>query len=128
MLRFLPAAVASPLLIFSSLLHAADTPLKRPQFGRHVTPLFSKLGCNGGTCHGAVQGKNGFRLSLFGAKPEWDHEQLTRDQNGRRINFLSPDESLILQKASGRMPHGGGKLIERDSVEYRVLRAWIATG
>lgn len=130
MLRFLSVVVFSWLLIFSNTGRAADAPatIEQPQFGRHVTPLFSKLGCNGGTCHGAVQGKNGFRLSLFGAKPEWDHVQLTRDQNSRRIDFLSPENSLILQKATGRVPHGGGKLIDRDSFEYRVLLAWIVNG
>ncbi len=125
-MRSLSAAVIA-LLLFSRLLYAADA-IERPQFGRHVTPLLSKLGCNGGTCHGAVQGKNGFRLSLFGAKPEWDHLQLTRDVSSRRINFLAPDQSLILQKASGRVPHGGGKLLEHDSLEYRVLQNWIANG
>src|SRR5436190_23089243 len=96
-----------------------------PSFGRHVAPVLTKLGCNGGTCHGAVQGKNGFRLSLFGAKPEWDWQQLTRDQNGRRGDLMSPEQSLGLQKATGRVPHGGGKLIEVDSPEYRILRAWL---
>lgn len=127
MLRSLPIAFASLLLIFGSsdnVASAADD----PQFGRHVTALFSKLGCNGGTCHGAVQGKNGFRLSLFGAKPEWDHQQLTRDQNGRRVDLLNPEQSLILQKAAGRVPHGGGKLIDRDSPEYKILHNWIASG
>ena len=129
MSRFLPAAISCLLLLLSSAGTAAETPnLDQPQFGRHVAPLLSKLGCNGGTCHGAVQGKNGFRLSLFGAKPEWDHQQLTRDQNSRRIDLLSPEQSLILQKAVGLMPHGGGKLIERDSAEYRVLRNWISQG
>ena len=33
-----------------------------PQFSRHIAAVFSRLGCNGGTCHGAVKGQNGFRL------------------------------------------------------------------
>jgi hypothetical protein len=126
-----PHSIATCLLSFliavPSLAADATAP-DQPQFGRHVTPLLSKLGCNGGTCHGAVQGKNGFRLSLFGAKPDFDHLQLTRDQNSRRLDLMSPEQSLILQKASGRVPHGGGKLIERDSFEYHLLRNWIANG
>jgi hypothetical protein len=50
----------------------------------HVSALFSKLGCNGGACRGAVKGQNGFRLSLFGADPAGDHERLLREFGGRR--------------------------------------------
>ena len=32
-----------------------------------------KLGCNAGTCHGAQDGKNGFKLSLRGYDPLFDH-------------------------------------------------------
>lgn len=126
-----PLSIATCLLSFLIAfpsLAAEATATDQPQFGRHVTPLLSKLGCNGGTCHGAVQGKNGFRLSLFGAKPDFDHLQLTRDQNSRRLDRMSPEQSLILQKATGRVPHGGGKLVERDSFEYHILRNWIANG
>src|SRR5436190_23610310 len=88
-----------------------------PRFSRHVVAAFSKLGCNGGTCHGAVQGKNDFRLSLFGAKPEADYAAIVRHLDGRRLDRFDIDRSLLLQKASGRMPHGGGKVIAVDSPE-----------
>jgi hypothetical protein len=97
-------------------------------YHKHVTALFSKLGCNGGTCHGAVQGQNGFRLSLFAADPLADRERLLREAGGRRVNFTDPDASLILQKASARVTHQGGKRISVDSWEYDLLRKWIAAG
>lgn len=128
MLRSLSFVIAC-LLLSGAPVFAGESPaVPHPQYGRHVTALFSKLGCNGGTCHGAVQGKNGFRLSLFGARPEFDHQQVTRDQNGRRLDRLNPAESLILLKAAGRLPHGGGKLIEPGSPEYQILLNWIAAG
>lgn len=99
-----------------------------PQFSRHIIAVFSRLGCNAGSCHGAVQGRNGFRLSLFGARPELDYLQLVRDQAGRRINLLDPDQSLILLKATERVGHGGGKLTTSTSAEYQILRRWIALG
>ena len=37
-----------------------------PDFIEDVNPIISKLGCNSGTCHGAKDGKNGFKLSLRG--------------------------------------------------------------
>lgn len=44
--------------------------------GRHLSvgsAVSKAFGCNAGTCHGEVQGQNGFRLSLFGADPGQDH-------------------------------------------------------
>jgi hypothetical protein len=99
-----------------------------PRFSRHVVPLFSRLGCNAGACHGAVKGQNGFRLSLFGAEPALDHERLLRDAAGRRLDLLAPDQSLLLLKATGSAPHQGGRRMAVDSPEYRLLRAWIAAG
>src|SRR5262245_37326857 len=83
----------------SGPIRAADAPL----FRRHVVPTLSRLGCNaGGACHGTVKGQNGFRLSLFGGQPAEDYTRLTREVGGRRIDLLSPDDSLILLKATGR--------------------------
>ena len=101
---------------------------KEPLFSRHVVPLLSRLGCNAGNCHGAVQGQNGFRLTLFGAAPALDHDRLLRDQLGRRINLAEPEKSLVLLKASGRTPHEGGTRAAPGSPEYAVLRNWIAGG
>jgi hypothetical protein len=106
--------------------HAAEA--DAPRFGRHVLPLLSKLGCNGGACHGAVQGKNGFRLSLFGADPKADHLQLAYGSAGRRIDLIDPSRSLFLLKATHQVPHEGGKLIEADSFEFDLLRRWVAAG
>ena len=99
-----------------------------PTFGRHVVPLFSKLGCNGGTCHGAVQGKKGFRLSLFGADPAADHAQLVTGSNGRRVNQAQAEQSLFLRKATKAIPHEGGKLLDPSSPHYELLRKWVAAG
>ncbi len=99
-----------------------------PSYHRHVAALFGKLGCNGGACHGAVKGQNGFRLSLFGADPTGDHERLLREFGVRRLNFFDPDQSLLLLKGAGRIPHGGGSQIRAGSAEYQILRKWIASG
>lgn len=107
----------------------AEQPSATPLFSRHVIPVLSRLGCNaGGSCHGTVKGQNGFRLSLFGGQPALDHQRLTREVGARRLNFLHPDGSLILLKASGQVPHGGGKRTDFGSGDYRLLRDWIAAG
>ncbi len=97
-------------------------------FRNQVTPIFTKLGCNGGGCHGKASGQNGFKLSLLGFYPEDDYEFLRKESRGRRIFPAAPTESLLLKKAIGRSPHGGGKRMEDDSYEYRMLVRWIEQG
>jgi hypothetical protein len=97
-------------------------------FVRDVTPAMSKMGCNQGTCHGSAKGKNGFKLSLRGYDPLFDHRALTDDISGRRFNRAAPDESLMLLKASGQIPHVGGMLTKPGEPYYEILREWIATG
>ena len=119
---------------FPGVLPAADPPPENPPettplFSRHVVPTLSRLGCNGGgSCHGTNKGQNGFRLSLFGGQPVEDFNRMTRESSGRRLDLLRPEDSLILLKATGQVPHGGGKRTEVGSTEYQVLRAWIAGG
>src|SRR5579871_4820549 len=65
-----------------------------PSFLNDVMPLFTRLGCNQGACHGKGSGQNGFRLSLRGYAPERDYEWLTREYTGRRVSAAKPEESL----------------------------------
>ena len=51
-------------------------------FVRDVMPVMSKMGCNAGTCHGSLNGKNGFKLSLRGYDPLFDVRALV-DDNAR---------------------------------------------
>src|SRR5436190_10581214 len=102
--------------------------LETVDFERHVMGLFSKAGCNNGSCHGSFQGKGGFRLSLFGYDPAKDFAALTRELLGRRLDAVNPDNSLLLLKAAGRIPHEGGVRFAKDSWQYAIFRAWIAAG
>lgn len=97
-------------------------------FPGKIVPIFTKLGCNGGGCHGKVAGQNGFKLSLLGFGPKEDHEHLTSESRGRRISLANPDGSLLLLKSINASPHGGGQRLEKDSHEYRIMRRWIAQG
>jgi hypothetical protein len=90
--------------------------------------VLSRAGCNQGTCHGNQNGKNGFKLSLRGQDPDFDFDSLTRDMQGRRIDPLRPEDSLILLKATARMPHEGGLRFPPSSEEYKILKRWIAGG
>ena len=102
--------------------------LRPVEFDRHVASLFGRLGCNAGSCHGSFQGRGGLNLSLFGHDPARDFQAIARGAQGRRVNVLDPDRSLVLLKATGQVPHEGGQRFDRGSWEYRVIRAWIADG
>jgi hypothetical protein len=97
-------------------------------FRRDVMAVLSKAGCNAGTCHGNINGKGGFFLSLRGQDPEFDYRQIVHAAAGRRINRMSPDESLALLKATAKVAHQGGKRFDRQSPEYEILQGWIEDG
>jgi hypothetical protein len=97
-------------------------------FRNHVIPVLTKMGCNSGACHGALAGKNGFKLTLRGYDPEVDYDTLTRQALGRRVTLAEPAASLILRKPTFAIPHGGGKRFAADSLEYRVIAEWITAG
>ena len=104
---------------------AHDPPIS---FANQITPLFTKSGCNGGGCHGKSGGQNGFRLSLLGFEPSEDWEYLVQEARGRRISVAAPEQSLLLAKAIGAEPHGGGARFDRDDPSYALLHRWIAEG
>ena len=97
-------------------------------FVRDVQPALSKTGCNAGTCHGAQSGKNGFKLSLRGYDPIYDHRALTDDVEGRRFNRAAPERSLMLMKPAGAVPHVGGVVLNPGEPYYELVRSWIAQG
>ena len=97
-------------------------------FGKDVQPVMSRFGCNQGTCHGAQDGKNGFKLSLRGYDTITDHLSLVDDIGGRRLNRAVPERSLMLLKPTGEVPHAGGALMKNTDRGYRVLKEWIAAG
>ena len=98
------------------------------RFRNDVMAVFSRVGCNSGKCHGAASGKEGFRLSLFGYDPEGDYRRITREAGGRRVDLAFPDESLLLNKALGKVPHTGGGRISEGSEYHQILKRWLEAG
>ncbi len=97
-------------------------------FPNQIVPIFTKASCNSGGCHGKASGQNGFKLSLLGFEPMEDYEHLVKEARGRRVFPASPENSLLLMKGIGATPHGGGKRLEPDSDDYRLLVRWVAQG
>ncbi|MEO1615764.1 MAG: DUF1549 and DUF1553 domain-containing protein [Planctomycetota bacterium] len=97
-------------------------------FTNDVMPVLTRASCNTGSCHGAARGKDGFNLSLFGFDPKGDYDRITREIGFRRINLAVPEQSLLMEKAVGKVAHTGGKLFGEDSDYYATLLEWLRTG
>jgi len=97
-------------------------------FELDVVPVLTARGCNSGACHGSARGQDGFHLSLFGYDPEGDRERLVDQLPGRRINRAVPSRSLLLEKATGAVPHTGGALMAAADLDHETLITWIREG
>lgn len=103
----------------------SDVPV---DFAREIVPVLTKAGCNGGACHGAQHGRGGFRLSLFGFDPAFDHAQIVESAEGRRVVLSDPERSILLQKPALVMEHKGGERIKAGGREWNVLKQWLEDG
>lgn len=97
-------------------------------FTNEIVPIFTRLGCNAGGCHGKSDGQNGFRLSLLGFEPAEDYAFLVHETRGRRIFPADPEFSLLITKPTNLLPHGGGRRLAEDSHERELLVRWIRQG
>jgi len=110
-------------------IEVAGAARSRPvSFALDVMPVFLRAGCNTGSCHGAARGKEGFRLSLFGFDAKGDYFRITREIGFRRVNLAVPERSLLIEKATGQVPHGGGKRFAIDSPYNQTLLRWLEAG
>jgi hypothetical protein len=108
---------------------ASVVPQVKPvSFELDIQPILTARGCNQGACHGKSRGQNGFQLSLLGFDPDFDYAALTQQARGRRIFPASPERSLLLEKATAILPHGGGVRIEKGNADYDVIASWITQG
>ncbi len=101
---------------------------QRWQFNAHVQSILARQSCNSGACHGALSGKGGFRLSLRGYDSVADHFTITRESLGRRIEPADPGRSLLLAKPTMAIAHKGGKRLDIESDDYKILAKWISDG
>jgi len=97
-------------------------------FENDILPLLGRFNCNSSGCHGKAEGQNGFKLSVFGFDAAADFSALVKEGRGRRLFPAVPEKSLLLTKASGQAPHGGGLRIPAKSEAFETIRGWIAAG
>lgn len=98
------------------------------EFLRDVAPILDRGGCSGSGCHGKFGGRGGLQISLLTLSPEDDYEPLVYGARGRRINFVAPEKSLLIQKATMEVPHAGGPRFAVGSPQYNIILKWIKQG
>jgi hypothetical protein len=134
--RFTPKADGDAKLTVEFQAQRVDVPIHVKQaavdppisFKLDVMPVFMRAGCNVGSCHGSARGKDGFRLSLFGFDPDGDYYRLTREQPKRRIDLSIPTECLLIEKATGQVPHTGGSPTKKGDALSSTLTRWLEAG
>src|SRR6516164_8741044 len=104
---------ASAFAPFPPLNAAESTPASKPpatddkvDFATQVEPLLSRFGCDA----------------------EFDYEAIVEEARGRRIFGSAAENSLMLRKATGKVPHGGGKRLDPGTEPYQILHRWISQG
>lgn len=112
------------LLACTSVVHGET----RLSFVNDVMPQLAKSGCSMGNCHAKPEGQNNFKLSVFGYDPASDYREIVEDNRGRRVFPANPEESLLLRKATGAVPHEGGARMDKNSEAYRVILDWMKAG
>ncbi len=114
--------------LLACVVLTASVNAQAPAYFADVVPLLTKLGCNGGGCHGKAGGQNHFALSLLGFEPDLDFESIVQEARGRRLFSADPKNSLFLLKATGAVAHGGGKRLASDTQDYQTILRWIEAG
>ena len=126
-IRF-PFIVLAVSAVFGSTGFAQEGRTRTVDFENDLIPVFTRFGCNAGTCHGAAIGRGGFKLSLFGGNPKADFDAVVRQVEGSRINLARPGQSLIILKPTESITHGGGERFGRDHESTKLLLRWIRQG
>ncbi len=127
--HFLGRTAEVPVEVSSAASEVASAVPSAPlSFTKDVLPALSKAGCNAGACHAKPEGQNGFRLSVFSYDPKSDYQEIVQEGRGRRVFPAAPDESLVLKKPTGGIPHEGGVRIQPGSATHQLLVRWIRQG
>lgn len=108
---------------------SSGTPAERPfDFAYEISPILARHGCAAAECHGSATGRGGFKLSLFAGDPMADYEAIRNKVTGRRLDFATPLQSLLLQKPTRQIKHGGGRLFRETDAPAQTLVNWIKQG
>jgi len=96
-------------------------------FVHDLLPVFSRAGCNAGSCHAKPEGQNGFKLSVFAYDPKGDYRGIVKGDRGRRVFPADPEESLLLKKPTMTVEHAAASGLSAVS-GISMIANWIGQG
>ena len=114
-----PAATAAVAAVPGTAEDKRGLPFSDQRYTKFVRPLLDHMGCSGSTCHGMMRG-GGFYLQF-----EQGNEVRNYRVISERLDRKNPENSLLIQKAIGKVPHNGGHNLDEKSCDYKRLIAWI---
>ncbi|EDP73725.1 probable S-layer related protein (Precursor) [Hydrogenivirga sp. 128-5-R1-1] len=94
-------------------------------FSKNVYPIL-KNNCQ--SCHGATSGSGNLRIGNDATTTYNNLMTTTPAAGGSYIDTANPSTSLLLQKATNSVPHGGGQRFSPSSQEYQTILNWIQQG
>ncbi len=94
-------------------------------FSKNVYPIL-KNNCQ--SCHGATSGSGNLRIGNDVITTYNNLMTTTPVVGGSYIDTANPSTSLLLQKATNSIPHGGGQRFSSSSPEYQTILNWIQQG
>ena len=108
------------LLAFAAAIAATS---QTDRFTREVYPVLDKAGCEG--CHNSNGVASATRLQF--PEPGSPPERIAAFGESLRalVDSSDPENSLLLQKPTKRVPHTGGQRIIPGSPEESALRGWV---
>lgn len=106
-------------------------------FARVVRPIL-RARCLGSGCHDS--GRLSYRLAPA-STPDPQLPDVIRtprdlpppldsdyEETTRWLDYATPDQSELIQKATAQVKHGGGQRVAPGSAEAKAIADWIATG
>ncbi len=98
-------------------------------FANQIVPIFTKLGCNRGGCHGKASGQNGFTLSLLGFEPELDlHDARQGRPRPAALPRRPGQQPAAAQGDRHAWPTAAASAWKPAPTSTSSIRRWIAAG
>jgi len=102
---------------------AATASAQKTSFSDRVYPVLQSAGCP--ACHNANGVASATRLHFPEGEPPAGRIEAFGKSLVKLVDQKQPQNSLLLQKPTLRVPHTGGERIKPGSPEEDVLKAWI---
>src|SRR5262245_49065492 len=111
------------LALFTIWAQEGISPAQESSFARTLYPVLEKAACR--SCHSPDGVASVTRLQFPEADANADQIEAFGKSLVALIDRNKPEESLLLNKPTNRVPHAGGRRIKPGGEEEALLKAWV---